>query len=447
MKFAIIFEILRERLSGADAAMLLFGGIIGLIALTFVVWRWGVGSLIALPIILVSLQITKSNALNGIALFVRFLLIIFLAIYALLSRKNRLKFSPVGAILFLIPLVMLFNSTRAYDTIDAFGQSILFFLIYFGFVIGGQRILGDERGRATFTKFLAFFSIVLVCLQVPFIGTSTDRLAGVFENIVGFMTVGTIGVITLFWYAMKQRVGSPAFIFFVTFSLLCFILLFLTGGRTALASSALGIGIILSRKLKRNMAIFLVLSVLLAPITFKVITSFAGFEAVRGKLFSEKSSGRSGLWTHAWQEIKQKPVIGWGTQSSFVKGELEMGEQFHNSFIQFAIEHGILFSFIVLSLFLWLPFRGLYLVHRGATEELKNMANLSSAFLLAFVFANFLGGGLLTTTGTFVVYTAIALQEGVYAENKRILLHNMLYEYEHSDQESFDQESYEHYAV
>lgn len=67
------------------------------------------------------------------------------------------------------------------------------------------------------------------------------------------------------------------------------------------------------------------------------------------------------------------------------------------------------------------------------TEEMKNMANLSAALLTTYVFASYLGGTLLMTTGILPAYTAIALQEGVRAENQEI----KRYEWAEYDEEEF----------
>jgi O-antigen ligase len=381
--------------------------------------------------------------LNGLVLAIRFFLISLLPFYVAFSRKNQIRFSPTAGVLLLLPITMLLNSVRAYNVADAVGQSILFMLMYISLVLGGQKILGDERGRAIFTRTLILFSIVMACIQIPSLGSARGRLEGVFENVVGFMTVGMFGVIILFWFMMKQRFGGILFLFFGGFTGLTLVLLILTAGRTALGGAALGIAVILSRKLRRNAAIFLVISILFAPVILKTAASFPGFEAVKSKLFSERSSGRGVLWQHAWEQIKQKPVFGWGTQYAFITSVATTGLEYHNSFLEFACDHGIPFAIVMLFLFLWYPFRGLYLMRHSPTEELKDMANLSSAFLAALVFSSFLGGGLLATTGTLLIYTAIGLQEGIHAECKKVqdeLANEYLYDNQDVDNEQLSEQ-------
>jgi hypothetical protein len=103
-----------------------------------------------------------------------------------------------------------------------------------------------------------------------------------------------------------------------------------------------------------------------------------------------------------------------------VKSLTAKGEQYHNSWLQYAVDHGIPFAFFIMCVFLWLPLRGLLLMKKCQTDEMKDMANLSSAFLVGYVFSSFLGHGLLMTTGILPVFSVIALQEGIRAEQQRI---------------------------
>jgi O-antigen ligase len=209
-------------------------------------------------------------------------------------------------------------------------------------------------------------------------------------------------------------------------------LLILTAGRTALAATALGMLVVLARKLKRNLVVFLAVSIIFGPVVLRAVVSFPGFEAVRGKLFSMRSSGRSALFADAWQKAKQKPIFGWGTQMSSLKSAVAMGGEYHNAWLQYAVDHGIPFGIFIMCVYLWLPFRGLLLMGKCQTEEMKNMANLSSAFLAACVFSNYLGGGLYVTTGILPAYSYIALQEGVRAEQRKITSYGVEYPEDHS---------------
>ena len=429
MRFANLIQIFKERMAEANVPLLLAIAFVGLLVFSFVLWRWGAGILAAMPFILVGLQITRSNALNGIALMGKYTLAVVLVFYALFARKNKRPFSAVGVLLLLFPMVMMLNSSRAMDVAESFGTSVVFFLFYIGLVLGGRKILGDALGRATFTKTLALFSIIMACVQLPFLSETQGRFAGVFENLVGLMTVGMVGVIILFWFGMKQKFGSVSFVFFMSFAALTLFFLILNGGRTALGGAALGILTILSRKLKRNIVIFLAVAIISVPIGAKIITSIPAFEAAQRKIFSEKSSGRAGQYVLAWNEIRAKPIIGWGTGSAYTKAYTATGMEYHQSYLEIAVDHGIPFALLMMFLFVWLPFRGLHLMRGCSTEEMKNMANLSSAFLSAYVFASFLGGVLNITTGIFPVYAVIALQEGVFAENREIKTYGW-YEYD-----------------
>ncbi len=423
MRFLILWKILQERLTGANLPLVFSLGVLTLMVILFILWRWGAGFLIALAPIFVALQITRSDTLNGIALMGRFILAIVLTLYALFGRRNRLFFSSTMLILGLIPIVMLLNSARAPFPIDAFGQSILWTFFYVGLILGGQRILADARGRAAFIKTLMLFSIVMACMQIPFFRMTRGRLEGVFENVVGIMAIGMAGVIILVWFGMRQKFWSFRFIFFMIFAALASIVLVLSAGRAALGGAVLGVLVVLVRKLKRNLVIYLVAGLILIPVGLRVVTAFPGFEAVKAKIFQKKPSRRLELFLLAWQEIKIKPLVGWGTGTSLVKGITEAGIQYHNSYAAFAVEHGIPFAVMMLFVFVRLPLRGLYLQRHCYTEELKDMANLSAALLSAYIFASFLGGGLLATTGILPTYAAIALQEGVYAENREIELY------------------------
>ena len=420
----------------ASFVPLLLLGLLSILILAILIWRLGFGILMAFPFILVGLQITKSDLLNGISLFGRFALIFFLTFYAICSRKNRIRFSPVVFFLILIPVFMILNSGRSYIPSESLGTGVIYLLMIVGILLGGEKILCEEKGRKVFVFTLTMFAVIMACLQIPFLGQSQGRLEGIFENVVGFMTVGTMSVIILTWAMMNQKIFSIKFYFYGGFAALSLFLLVLTAGRTALAMAALGIFVVLARKVKRNMIIMLIIASILVPISLRVITLFPGFESVKGKLLSKESSGREYLFSMAWNEIRQKPLFGWGTDAAFAKGEIEAGNQYHNSYLMFAVDHGILFGLMVLILFLWLPIRGLLLMRRCQTEEMKNMVNLSSAFIAGYTFANFLGGGFYTITGMILTLTAISLQEGIRAEQKSLYVYNQLSEMylsEHSD--------------
>jgi hypothetical protein len=425
MKFRLIIETFKERMTEANVLLLFLLISIVLIIISFIMWRWGAGFLLAMSYIFTGLLLIRSSVLGGLVLMARFPFVMVLALYALLSRKNRIHFSKAAGVLALLPLVMLINSPRAIEPLDAFGQSILFSLFFIGLILGGQKILGDARGRSVFTKIIVMFTIVMTCIQIPFWSSGEALFAGAFETTVGFMIIGTTGVIVLVWFALKQKFGSTKFVFYALFSTLTFILMLLTGGRTAIGAVLLGILVLLIRRLRRNIVILLATVIILAPIGLRIIVSFPGFEAVKSKFFQTTPSGRAELWALAWDEIKAKPLIGWGTGMSSIKSQIATGTEYHQSYLQFAVDHGIPFAVVMLIAFLWLPFRGILLMRRCQTEEMKDMANLSVAILSAYTFSSYLGGVLNSTTFILPVYSAIALQEGIRAEHREMDLYGL----------------------
>ena len=209
MKFQMIFNILKERMTDASFLPLLFLSLIGFVVFAVIIWRYGYGILMAMPFILVGLQVTRSDFINGLALAGRFMLILFLVVYAFLNKKNRGRFSPAAFFLLLLPIAMILNSGRAYDPVDAFSGGILFLLMFFGIVMGGQKILADTKGRSTFVITLSIFAIIMACVQLPYLGVSSGRLEGIFENVVGLMTVGTMGAVILTWAADFSTPNNP----------------------------------------------------------------------------------------------------------------------------------------------------------------------------------------------------------------------------------------------
>jgi O-antigen ligase len=228
------------------------------------------------------------------------------------------------------------------------------------------------------------------------------------------------GVTVLTWFGLKYKAWSMPFIFYLSFAALTFFFTLLTAGRTALGASFLGVLVLLSRKLKRNMVVALAVLIITGPIILKVFVSFGGFEDVRAKLFSRESSGRGPMFKRGMNYVRLKPIVGWGTGSAILLAKREGHGHYHHSYLEFAIDHGVIFSLIMLCLFLWFPFRGLALMRRCYTEEMKNMANLSAALLAGYVFSSFLAGTLLMTSGILPAYMAIALQEGIRSENLQI---------------------------
>lgn len=433
MKWQIILRTFAEHMAGANIPLVMFLTFFVLSAVVMIVWRWGAGFLMSSAGMLIALQMSKAPALSGIALLVRFLLVVVLVFFALFSRRNRISFSPAMGILFLLPVAMVLNSVRAANPLDMMGQGFLFLLFYAGLVLGGQKIFGDARGRSVFVKTIVLFTIVVVCLQIPYFRTSYGMFKGTFASVIGFMMVGVTGVVVLFWFGMKQRVWSFAFVICMVFAALTFVITILTGGRTIVGGVLLGILVVLSRRLGRNVVIFLAAAIILAPLGLKVITYFPGLERVRDKFSTFESSGRLVMWGVAWREAKAKPLFGWGTGTSVIKAGTIAGTHFHNSYLEWSVEHGIIFGLMMVFLFSWFPLRGLILMRDCQTEEMKNMANLSAALLTTYVFASYLGGTLLMTTGILPAYTAIALQEGVRAENQEI----KRYEWAEYDEEEF----------
>ena len=276
------------------------------------------------------------------------------------------------------------------------------------------------------------FTIIISCLQIPFLASSQGRLAGIFQSTVGYMIVGTTGVIILIWFVLKQKVWSFSFIFFGLFALLSFVLLLLTGGRTSMLGTLLGILVLLVRKLKRNLIIFLACFIILGPIGLELVVSFPGFENVKAKLFSTKDT-RSHVWRYAWEEIQVKPWFGWGTGAAAIKSASQLGYTYHSTYLEFAVDHGIPFAVFMMLIFLWLPIRGLILMRKCQTEEMKDMANLSSAILTSYALASFFGGVLNATTFILPIYSVIALQEGIRAENLEIELYGSDQYYDEND--------------
>ncbi len=443
MKFQRLIEIFKERMAGVDVLPVLMLCFLGLIVLIFVLWRWGPGFLVALTVMFVGLMLVRSAALGGVALIARFPLAIVLSFF-ILSQKNKRPLTPVCLILGLLPLMMLLNSGRARNSADAFGQSIFYLLYYLGLILGGRKILGDARGRATFIRSLALYTIVMTCVQIPFFSSLSEqgRFLGAFENVIGIMTVGTFGVIILVWFGMRQKVWSLSFIFFMGFATLTLAFLILSGGRTALGSVAAGILVILSRKLKRNTIVILAASIIIVPMGMKIITSFPGLENVKGKIFSTVTSGRGALFAMAFNEMKQKPLLGWGTGEASVKSKIRSGMSYHNSYLELGVDHGFLFGLIMFILFAWLPLRGMLLMRNCQNEEMKDMANLSTALLTAYFLASLLGGVLTSTTGILLVYASIALQAGVYAEYKEMKRYGGVYSYDYDYNDEAYHEEY-----
>jgi len=407
-------------MAGADVLPVLLFSVAALVVLLLALWQWGAGILMALSFVFTGFLLIASEIIGGIALIVRFPLVIALVIYAVFSRRNRIHLSPASTVWLLLPIVMLVNSVRAYYFGDSVLQSFLFLAFFVGVILGGQKIFADERGRAVFARTIVFFAIIMTCIQIPFFRSAYARFIGAFKSPVGFMIIGTTGVIFLVWFGMKQKFGSLRFVFYMLFSALTFTIMVLTGGRTAITGTLLGIVVLLTRRLRRNVVVLLAVTIILAPIALRIVTSFPGFEDLKHKLFSTRATGRLELYAHAWDEIKAKPLVGWGTGASFVKAAHFAGMTYHQSYLEFAVDHGIPFALLLMFLFCWYPFRGLLLVRKCQTEEMKDMANLSSALLAGYVFSSFLGGVLNATTFVLPVYSAIALQEGVRAENIEI---------------------------
>ncbi len=205
MRFFWLIQIFKERMAGANLPLAMLVVFILSVILLLALWRWGAGIIVGLVFCLIALQFTKSDVLTGLVLMGRFAFVATLLVYALLSRKNGRPFSPFVIALAFLPTIMLLNSFRGLYPAGAFGHGLLFLSFYGGLILGGRKILGDARGRATFIMFIVLFTIVMTCLQIPFWSVTPGRFQGFFEKTVGFMIVGMAGVIVLFWFGMKKR--------------------------------------------------------------------------------------------------------------------------------------------------------------------------------------------------------------------------------------------------
>ena len=113
---------------------------------------------------LMGLQLINPEIIAGMTLMTGHTLAILLVFYLIFSGKNEVRFSPMVFCLLLIPVVMLFNSFRAYNPYDSFGVSIIYFLFFAGVILSGQKIPGDAHGRArTSLFFMTVLGVLVFC--------------------------------------------------------------------------------------------------------------------------------------------------------------------------------------------------------------------------------------------------------------------------------------------
>jgi O-antigen ligase len=235
------------------------------------------------------------------------------------------------------------------------------------------------------------------------------------------MVVGQATTIILFWVALRNGLEIKSLLLYLPFALLSTTLLILTAGRTAIGATAVGLLAILARRMRRNIFITLLIGVLAGPILFTAIKSYQGVTEVENKLTSERSSGRGELWKLAWAHIMEKPYLGWGTGMGMVKS-LEAGRRTdaHNAYLAVAREQGVFMALLFLCIFAYLPVRGLLLMRRASSEEMKDLLVLSSAYLMSQFVASLVSHDLYSTRGLLLALTMVGLQEGVLAERLRL---------------------------
>jgi hypothetical protein len=420
VKFTLYFQILSERLGDASFLPIFGIGLATVLVIAFLTCRWGAGFLMAFPYVLIALVMSSNEEVSGVGLLSQYAFAGIMVVYALFARSTSFRWSPVNGALLVLAGFMVLNSTRSTD-LQGFGLSAVYVLFFVGLIVGGQKALGTERGRRVYAKSTMFFLAVIMLMQIPDLARGRALMEGTFSSRVGIMLLGVGAAIMSFWWALRRRLFSRTFFACIPIGVLSIFCMLLTAGRTALGCTFSAILVLLVRRVGRNLIIALMVGVPAAVLIGNAAVSFTGFDRVMQKFRSGSLSGRDVLWANALRDIMNNPVVGMGTGRGSAKAAITAGTEAHNTYLAIGREQGIPIALMILVVYTWLPLRSFLLMRRVPTEEMKDMAQLSMAFLVAVYLHSMFAHEQYTVRGILATYPAIALQEGVWSEHRRMI--------------------------
>lgn len=215
------------------------------------------------------------------------------------------------------------------------------------------------------------------------------------------------------YYLMKRNSS----IFFLTLLSLCVVGVFLTMARGAyLALTVASIFYFVPKKLFNKRILTFVIVPIIGVFLLQFLYHLAKNSMLLGTILRIESgmSQREILWAYALHLISMNPIVGYGYWQSPILleeagllslGALQKGAPFHNTFIDSAVDSGIIVTFFYLLLFL-VPLNRV--IKSGLDYQLKRILfSLSIVMFITPLFVNHNIGGLKSVSVTMAIILGV----------------------------------------
>ncbi|MDO9551114.1 O-antigen ligase [Rhodonellum sp.] len=245
----------------------------------------------------------------------RFLILGFGLIYLLkfniLKRNEGMVLLPFTVVA--LTITFLFSPLG----LDALIRSIGFLLVGLVIFKSINKLYTADSNKASDLLILVLFLYFLINAILVFIPTFylVGRFSGLMNNPNG---LGMLGMLSFGIIDLLQKSKNTSFTdrFYLGFKILLFVLVLLTGSRTAMLSIIIYLVVLQVYKNKKFLILvvlmFFPLSYLLYNIDFIAIFNSLGLgESLRTDSL-ESGSGRMETWMVAWDEVKNQPFFGKG---------------------------------------------------------------------------------------------------------------------------------------
>lgn len=359
--------------------------------------RWTVFLLLLTPVITSLFFKNEERWLNeeletGFEGYIRGAIIIYCAMIGIITffrkwylHKGKIAF---GYLFFILFVILAFSSIiYTVDTKYTTIRSIFLFGVFL-FVLGLDKWIENEDKLEAIMNVLYYAAIVFIVLSLMSLAVParswwwrTPRFIGLLSepNITGAYFMLSYPI--LLWKFYNTDRSNKRLI--ITFIFLAFVLHLLTGSRTTLISSLLGISVFLliKRKIVKLVSVAGIVSLLVIVIFF-IYTPENLERGEEGTVFTV--TGREVLWQGALYRFTQKPLLGWGymVESKILTMRSMQGtfslataqQPLHNGYLSILSGTGLL------GLLLWLSLTTYPLV-KNARKRLPDFINYKAYFV------------------------------------------------------------------
>lgn len=361
--------------------------------------------------------------------------------YLLLKNKLRIydfTLLDIGiAVLLLNEFITAIFSSYAFNSINSITRMLIISFSYLLF----KRFLKEGKNYYLFLMFMFVLSSVLVILTLGYFKTFSNGV-----NEIGFVDLSDfknlyspIGKLSNIWGAfllltitfslvllLKMKKWEDKFLLFLNLSLtlFCLVVSFSRGVYISVIFLILFLGIVAFRFLKLKQ--FLILNlisifILLASILI-VKESFLTTVGFNKTVSQQRSTdGRVTLWKHSLNQLKEKPIFGFGQSNYIISNENQplisedvvFNHRTNNTFIQLLLERGIfgfccyLLFFIIVVKIVWNSLKSKELKKSDKIQNLIILAGLFAFLLREFTFSSFFESNFVNVIAFHLIFLLI----------------------------------------